>query len=105
MWLDTVGWVLSPAYDLLNVKIILPKDKEDTALLFGGKKENFSKKYFDRFGTILELNEKQINFVYKRLEKWLPKAIEFIEISFLSDEKKASYIALIHQRTRMFLIE
>lgn len=105
MWLDNVGWVLSPAYDLLNVKIILPKDKDDTALLFGGKKENFSKKYFDRFGSILELNEKQMNFVYKRLEKWLPKAIELIEISFLNDKRKASYEELINQRTKMFLTE
>lgn len=53
-----VGWVLSPAYDLLNLKMILPKDKENMALLLGGKKENFSKKYFDRFGALLELNEK-----------------------------------------------
>lgn len=105
MWLHNVGWVLSPAYDLLNVKIILPKDDEDTALLFGGKKKNFNKKYFDRFGAILELNEKQVTFVYKRLEKWLPKAIQLIEISFLSDDKKASYIELIQQRTNIFLAE
>ncbi len=38
MLLSEMGWVLSPFYDLLNVKIILPKDKEDMALLLGGKK-------------------------------------------------------------------
>ena len=43
MWLSDIGWVLSPAYDLINAKIILPKDKDDTALLFGGKKKNFNK--------------------------------------------------------------
>jgi serine/threonine-protein kinase HipA len=72
MWLSEMGWVLSPFYDLLNVKIILPKDKEDTALLLGGKKENFNKGYFDRLGAVLKLNDKQINAVYKRLQKWLP---------------------------------
>lgn len=103
MWLHNVGWVLSPAYDLLNVKMILPNDDEDTALLFGGKKKNFTKNYFDRFGAVLELNEKQVNFVYKRLEKWLPKAIQLIEISFLNDEKKVSYKNLINKRTQLFL--
>ena len=46
MWLSDIGWVLSPAYDLLNVKIILPKDQDDTALLLGGKKNNFNKGIF-----------------------------------------------------------
>jgi serine/threonine-protein kinase HipA len=103
MWHHNVGWVLSPAYDLLNVKMILPNDDEDTALLFGGKKKNFTKKYFDRFGAVLELNEKQVHFVYKRLEKWLPKAVQLIEISFLNDEKKVNYKNLINKRTQLFL--
>jgi serine/threonine-protein kinase HipA len=36
MYLSDMGWVLSPAYDLLNLKIVLPDDKDDTALLLGG---------------------------------------------------------------------
>ena len=91
MWLTDQGWALSPAYDLLNVKIFLPKDKEDTALLLGGKKMNFNKGYFDRLGEVLKLNEKQINGVFKRMQKWLPKAIVLIEKSFLTKELKEAY--------------
>ena len=98
MWFSEMGWVLSPAYDLLNVKIILPKDKDDTALLLGGKKKNFNKGYFDRFGNILELNDKQINSVYNKLDAWLPKAIQFINDSFLNDMNKLHYKELITQR-------
>lgn len=32
------GWILSPAYDLLNVAIINPEDKEELALTIEGKK-------------------------------------------------------------------
>ncbi len=39
MLLTDIGWALSHAYDLLNIKIIFPKDKDDTALLFGGKRK------------------------------------------------------------------
>jgi serine/threonine-protein kinase HipA len=103
IWLSENGWVFAPAYDLLNVKMILPTDKEDMALLLGGKKKNFNKTYFDRFGIVLKLNEKQINAVYKRLEKWLPKAIEMIDMSFLTKTHKTSYKKLITQRVMLFM--
>jgi len=37
------GWVLSPAYDLLNVSIILPGDNEELALTLVGKKKKLSR--------------------------------------------------------------
>jgi serine/threonine-protein kinase HipA len=102
MWLSEFGWVLSKAYDLLNVKIILPKDLDDTALLLGGKKKNFNKGYFDRFGAGLNLNEKQISSVYKKLATWLPPAIKLIEDSFLQDKYKIQYKNLVTQRVSLF---
>ena len=102
MWLSDKQWTLSPAYDLLNVKIILPKDKEDTALMLGGKKMNFSKGYFDRFAIVLKLNEKQINAVYKRLVKWLPEANQLIDISFLTEEYRMAFKELLTQRVKQF---
>jgi serine/threonine-protein kinase HipA len=102
MLLSNMGWVLAPFYDLLNVKMILPKDKEDITLLLGGKKENFSKSYFDRLGAVLKLNDKQINAVYKRLIKWLPEAIEMIDRSFLTADRRKAYKELISDRTKQF---
>ena len=103
MWLSEIGWMLSPAYDLLNVKIILPSDKDDTALLLGGKKKNFNKGYFDRLGELLELNNKQINSTYKSLDSWLPKATQVIDESFLSDQNKLQYKDLITQRVVLII--
>jgi serine/threonine-protein kinase HipA len=101
MWLSDYGWVLSPAYDLLNVKIILPKDEDETALSLGARKKNFNKGYFDRFGIDLKLNDKQINSVYRKLDTWLPLAIQLIDISFLNDKNKSLYKKLITQRTSL----
>jgi len=103
MWLSDIGWVLSPAYDLLNAKIILPKEKDDTALLFGGKKRNFNKGYFDRLGIVLQLNEKQINSVYRKLDSWLPEATQLIDASFLNEDNKLHYKELITQRANLFI--
>lgn len=102
MFLSGTGWVLAPFYDLLNVKIILPADKEDMALLLGGKKENFNKGYFDCLGAVLKLNEKQINSVYKRLQVWLPHALQLTDRSFLEAARQKAYKALIAERTRLF---
>jgi serine/threonine-protein kinase HipA len=95
MFLSEMGWVLSPFYDLLNVKMILPKDKEDTALLLGGKKENFNKGHFDHLGAVLSLNDKQIHAVYKRLQKWLPEATQLIRQLF-SGIRKPKYLQEIN---------
>lgn len=103
MYLSETGWVLSSFYDLLNVKLILPKDKEDFALMLGGKKENFDKGYFDRLGVVLKLNEKQISVVYKKLAKWLPQANQLIESSFLELDRKKGYKALISERVKQFI--
>lgn len=101
MWLSDLGWVLSPAYDLLNVNIILPQDEEETALFLGGKKKNFDKGCFDRFGKDLKLNDKQIISVYRKLDPWLPLATQLIETSFLSENYKTQYKELITQRAGM----
>ncbi|MCB0483734.1 MAG: HipA domain-containing protein, partial [Flavobacteriales bacterium] len=102
MILSEVGWVLAPFYDFINVKILLPKDREDMALLLGGKKENFNRRYFDRLGEILKLNNKQITSVYQRLDKWLPEATQLIDDSFLESDRKKAYKALIAERTLLF---
>lgn len=102
MIVSDYGWTLSPAYDLMNVKIILPKDQDDTALLLGGKKKNFNKGYFDQFGKVLQLNDKQIGAVYQKVQPWLPEARRLIEQSFLTDQSKEEYISLIEKRAGLF---
>jgi serine/threonine-protein kinase HipA len=102
MILSDIGWTLSPAYDLINVNIILPKDKDETALLLGGKKKNLNKNYFDRFGVVLKLNNKQIHSVYTKLNTWLPKALSLIDASFLNKKNKLQYKEIILQRVSLF---
>lgn len=95
MILSNNGWVLSPAYDLLNVKIILPSDKDELALLLSGKRRNHSRTYFESFGEQLELNNKQIQSTFKRVEGWVPMALLLINKSFLPDDLKLEYIDAI----------
>lgn len=92
------GWTLSPAYDLLNVAIVNPDDQEELALTLQGKKKKLKRKHFETLGETLGLTKKQIDGAFKRMLKNRPKADEFIEASFLSDEMKAKYKLLINAR-------
>lgn len=92
------GWVLAPAYDLLNVSIVNPTDKEELALTLGGKKKKLNRTYFERYGEELGLTNKQIQSVFNRLSKNKVKAIEWIQQSFLSDALKKDYLEVLQKR-------
>lgn len=98
------GWVMAPAYDLLNVAIILPDDKEELALTLEGKKKKLSKENFIRLGKSLDLTDKQIEGAFKRLIKNKPKAMEWIEKSFLSVNMKTAYTKMLEFRYQQLSI-
>lgn len=95
------GWVLSPAYDLLNVAIILPEDKEETALTLEGKKKELSKENFISLAKNLDLTAKQMEGVFKRVKENKPKAIKWIEKSFLTESIKIEYIKVLESRYKL----
>jgi serine/threonine-protein kinase HipA len=91
-------WVLSPAYDLLNVNLANPSDHEELALNMEGKKRKFTRHNFERFGANLGLNNKQILGVFDRFLKKQSKAKILIEESFLSQEAKGNYSKIMEQK-------
>lgn len=95
---SSTGWVLAPAYDLLNVAIIIPDDTEELALTLEGKKKKLKKEHFDKLAQGLELTDRQISGVYNRMKTNKPKAIEWIDRSFLSDKMKTAYKEIIQNR-------
>jgi len=92
------GWILAPAYDLLNVAIVNPDDTEELALTIEGKKKKIKWAHFKHLGEGMGLTSKQIQGVYSRMLKNKPKAIELIEKSFLSDGMKEAYKNLLESR-------
>ncbi len=92
------GWKLSPSYDLINVFIANPEDKEELALSMGGKKSRFKKADFVAYGQNLGLTGKQIDGVFNRFLKFKKKASQWIEDSFLSAEMREEYLKLLEER-------
>lgn len=98
MLLDKGNWNLSPAYDLLNVAIVNPEDKEELALTLDGKKKKLGLEHFQYLGAKLDLNEKQMRRVFERFDGFREEAKQWVNRSFLSEESKGKYIRLLEER-------
>jgi serine/threonine-protein kinase HipA len=92
------GWVLSPAYDLLNASIVNQDDKEELALTLAGKKRKLERDHFEKLGIGLGLTGKQIKGAFSRLRRNQPKALDWIDRSFLSEKMKSAYQDLVINR-------
>ncbi|WP_114781427.1 HipA domain-containing protein [Botryobacter ruber] len=92
------GWVLAPAYDLLNVSIVNPEDDEELALSLVGKKKKLKREHFEQLGTGLGLTDKQIQRVFNRMVKNKSEALSWIDRSFLSDNMKIAYREVLEER-------
>ncbi len=92
------GWVLAPAYDLLNVSIANPDDKEELALTLQGKKSKFQREHFETFGRDLGLTHKQIQSAFLRFYKKKEEALTLINTSFLSEGMKSRYGNVLNER-------
>jgi serine/threonine-protein kinase HipA len=96
---NTYGeYELSPAYDLVNTAIVIPEDKEESALTINVKKSRLNLKDFNALANSLKINEKSLGSIYKRFADMLPKWILWIGQSFLSPEMQKDYIDLIHKK-------
>lgn len=93
--------MLSPAYDLLSTKLLIPKDKEDLALTLNGKKSNFRKKDFDLFATQLGISASALQKIYEKFGDSFSEMKIFINKSFLSKEMKEKYFSLLDDRKKV----
>lgn len=95
--------MLSPAYDLLSTKLLIPKDQEDFALTLNGKKNNIKKKDFDLFANQLGINAAALQKIYDKFGDSFHQMTTLINKSFLSDQMKEKYVLLLKERKNIIL--
>ena len=92
------NYQLTPAYDLLNVSIANPGDKEEMALPINSRKSKLRLDDFLRAAKTMGIEENVVRRLVDGLNKALPKWNELIDNSFLSDDFKVMYKDLITSR-------
>ena len=79
-------WRLSPAYDLVPVKVVLPNDEDDLALTVNGKNRNLRASDFKTAAATMGLTQVQYRRIVERIGSSVRKHLdEAVERSFLSD--------------------
>lgn len=93
-------YMLSPAYDLLPVNVIMPEDKEQFALAMNGKKMNIRRKDFivfaDECGISRSSAEKMIAMLVSMKDKFISMCSE----SYMPEHLKERFAMLIEERTK-----
>lgn len=93
-----MGYVLSPAYDLVSSALVVEGDTEELALTLNGKKKKLRKKDFVESMARSHIDNKAIENLLNRFEASIDNWQKFIDISFLTDELKKGYLELIGKR-------
>lgn len=95
-------YVLSPAYDLFPVNVIMSEDKEQFALAMNDRKTNIRRKDFlvfaDECGLPCSSVEKMITMIISKKEKF----IDMYNNSLLPEHMKEDFANLVEDRIRVF---
>jgi len=97
------GPYLSPAYDLLNINLVFPQDKEEMALTLNGKKSRLKRIDFEILGKALQLPEKVVSNVFKKFISKNKEVFDWIDRSFLGSEQKDLYKTIWLEKQKIFV--
>lgn len=94
----SMHYVLSAAYDLLPIKIIMPEDNEDFALAMNGKKTKIRKNDFFAFAQNLDIPKEIAQKMITQLVNQKHKLQSMCMDSILPDDLKTSFSDFIEKR-------
>lgn len=97
------GMRLSPAYDLVSTKLVIPDDPEESALTINGKKARLSKKDFDTLADSLGVRKPAAGKIFQKFTDLEERFTGYIKtISYLGDSMQQTLCDLIRVRMTTF---
>ena len=95
------SYMLTPAYDMVSTSLVMPEDIEELALTLNCKKRKIKRSDFISAMSKSGLDEKVIENLFNKFMKAADKWVQFIDISFLPEEMKEQYKAIIQVKLEM----
>ena len=100
---EAVGYQLSPAYDIISSRLVLPEEKEEVCLSLRGKKSRLSRKDLIALAEHFGLTAKQVENSLGRLRDLKATVEAMMAESFLSPKLKDRLQKIFTKRmTRIF---
>ena len=94
------GVLFSPAYDLLNVNLVYPKDNEELGLTIGGRKRKIRRSDFDQLAANLGISVQVRDNIYKDFVKQIGAVELWIQDSFLNAEYQERYASIVTEKAK-----
>ena len=95
---------LTPAYDLLSTKLVIPEDTEELALTLNGKKRKIKREDFEQAMYESGVDKKAIANLFSRFSDALPKWRTLVQESFLPEELRVIYLEKIEMMSEKISI-
>lgn len=92
------GWILAPAYDLLPTKLLIPDDRDETALTINGKRSRLQYQDFLACGRTIGLIDTVIERLTARIVERAHLFPKTIGQSHLSPENRRALKDLVAER-------
>ncbi len=96
----TVGCHLSPSYDIVSSRLVLPAEREEMCLSIQGKKNRITAKDFIRLAQHFGLSSQQADNIHNRLSALLPEIEKRIKESFLTTRLKTGLLEIFRERMK-----
>jgi len=91
---------LSPAYDLIASRLLIPDDKDESALTINGKKSNLTLNDFKALSKSTGISDKVFDNIFNSYKLKIREMLTFIDQSFTGKEVKERYKELIIERSQ-----
>lgn len=92
------GFLLTPAYDLLNVALVNPADQEELALTLNARKKKVKTSDFVQAMQKANIPDKVITNIFHKFHQMVPKWLETIHQSFLPKDYQEAYWQVVCDR-------
>lgn len=93
-------YLMAPAYDMVAVKLLLPKDPDELALNLNGKKRKLNRNDFNEAMAKSQLPNKAMENLWARIENGMLAWPKLIANSFIKTENRTVLMELIEARSR-----
>lgn len=91
---------LSPAYDLLPTVLLIPEDREESALALNGKKSRLNRTDFMALARSMKLADKTAERAAEQCLARVPEAMAFVERGFCRPATRKAYRELMASRAQ-----
>ncbi|MDH3974032.1 MAG: HipA domain-containing protein [Deltaproteobacteria bacterium] len=93
-----LGYRLSPIYDIVNSRLVIPAEQEEMSLSINGKRNRLAREDFLTFAAYMDMPGKTVDRTFEKLKESRDLIIEQIDSSFLPDDLKIGFGAIFGER-------